>query len=274
MLTGRQADIKAANVDKENETGERMKNGALATASGSMLSKRQHALMATPVNNQKTANGTTLRACPRKGWPLLTSGNIPVDHTPSSSSKLKHPILRDITNSSNPTRVFSDVYPALLHQPGRQPMTSKLGSSSGKRVRDSRPSVESKLRLMTEPALTIDELLALPDDQLPAIEGPAAPINEPGHYEQWPDLPPIIDDITDLGTVEAMDEGQIREREVARRFQEHLSEAIRSLVIDPADFGEKWTPTPTSTDENDLGDAPNGGCYMFDDLPPSVALKL
>lgn len=64
MLAGRQADIKATTVDKENETGERLRNGTSATAPGSVLNKRQHALVATPVNNQKTAKGTTVWPCP------------------------------------------------------------------------------------------------------------------------------------------------------------------------------------------------------------------
>lgn len=126
---------------------------------------------------------------------------------------------------------------------------------------------------MARPVSTIDELLTLPDDQLPNIEGPAAPLNGSYNHEEWPDLPPIMDDIANFGTIEAMDEEQVKEREVIRQLQEHLSEAIRSLVIDPIDFDEKWAPTPVPVND-ELGDGITGGCYMFDDLPPSVVLKL
>lgn len=109
------------------------------------------------------------------------------------------------------------------------------------------------------------------DEQLPEIEGPAAPIKGVHSDEGWQGLPAITD-ITDTVMVEAMDEVQARERRVARRLQEQLGEAIRRLVLEPTDFDEKWMSAPASV--GDAAETVLPGCYMFDDLPTSVALKL
>ncbi|PJF18239.1 hypothetical protein PSACC_01939 [Paramicrosporidium saccamoebae] len=160
---------------------------------------------------------TTKRTFSSIQTPLGAKAGTPATH--------RHPILRDITNSANALRA---------------------NDTSEKRIglvrSGSKPTVESKLRIADPESVpdpqTIEELLALPDDLLPDIERVPA-LQERDEFEGLP----LIKDISHVEvtgcspTWDAECDEILQSAAKSRKLlHDHITHALRDLVIRPSDF--------------------------------------
>lgn len=265
-MLSRQSDgvmpLSQGEIDPENPTAGHPTHHTKST--NNSLKKRQHNLLSTP---RTTANTTNPIGFDTK--------------TPKPGQIIRPPsILRDITNSANPPRFHAvaldndeDVHPVKIRVSGPSPLAKPRDSNVTNNNSEAIASHESRSQL-SQPPFTIEELLALPDDQLPEIEFAPPPTLNLDNNNDFSDMPPIID-LEQLPYFTNSIKGPYQYnsiqshtcREKLSASNDCLVEAIRQLAITPEELAWAYEPLPPLLEVDDEHCPP---CLMFDNLPEMI----
>lgn len=165
-------------------------------------------------------------------------------------------LLRDITNSAHVKRVGE--------HPFKEP-----GSGAPATLERIEAATTTTKTTATAPRdfVSIEELLALPDDQLPDIELVSRPPAVSADQEDLGKLPalPSEDDLDEAESIVLLELDDTWDAEIAR--------VLKDIRVDPADF--VWATRGTVGDEEEAAATrePLLPCCMFEDVPASAAVN-
>lgn len=190
------------------ENAENKENTALQTPNLRVGAKE--IVSATPLAAKKSSMPPNWSSCPNQTLDPMYAANA----TPATSRK--HPALRDITNSAKVITSgigLLESHPKVLSN-RKRPLLSDRPDEEGRKSLDNRPLRKSKLRIRENllssdgspmedyfvvekdktinNGMTIEDLLALPDNELPEPECVSVPPNRTALLDDFCDLPDLI----------------------------------------------------------------------------------